>query len=338
LISTACTYNKTLVVQRKDKSKNPRKQHPHHNNKKNKDPKPYQQASTPNGDKGEKSKSKKTDKHCNFCGKDGHDESKCFKKMTTLEETMKKYNINIDSTSSSSSHGRALSTSGFSFNATSTSSSNEWLIDSGASYHMVNVNTIFSTLYECNTKKIFFGYDRSLGVVVFGTIQVDNGHFNDVLCVLSLSYNLLSIYQITHSSEGKNVEFSPHQVVIKDLKDPQHVLANIIVDDITKLYKFDNFGSSYFPSIFVAHSNDLRKIWHELFGHLNYCALHQLYNQYMVTGLPLVFRKDGVCAGCVLEKHHRDNLTNVPRHLCNLFVMTCVLHFLLLLFLGAIKS
>ena len=47
----------------------------------------------------------------------------------------------------------------------------------------------------------------------------------DVLCVRSISCNLLLVYQITHSGEGKTVEFSPHQVVIKDLKDPKHVLA-----------------------------------------------------------------------------------------------------------------
>jgi hypothetical protein len=55
------------------------------------------------------------------------------------------------------------------------------------------------------------------------------------------------MHQITHSSEDKTIEFLPHQVVIKDLKDPNHVLATRIVDDITKLCKFDNFGSSYFP-------------------------------------------------------------------------------------------
>jgi hypothetical protein len=47
-----------------------------------------------------------------------------------------------------------------------------------------------------------------------------------------------------HSGEGKTVNFSPHQVVIKDLKDPKHVPATGIVDYITMLYKFDNFGSS----------------------------------------------------------------------------------------------
>jgi hypothetical protein len=193
--------------------------------------------------------------------------------MASLEATMKKHNITIDSTSSSSSHGHALSAFGFSFNITSNSSSDEWFIDSGASYHMAKDKYIFSGLNECNTKKIFVGDDRSLRVVGSGIVQVDNGHFNDVLCVPSISCNLLSVYQITHSSEGKTIEFSPHQVVIKDLKDPNHVLATRISNDITRLYKFDKFGSSSFSSVFVAHSDDLKKLWHERRGHLNYCSL-----------------------------------------------------------------
>jgi hypothetical protein len=199
--------------------------------------------------------------------------------MAALEEAMKTHNISIDSTSSS--HGHALFASSFSFNSTSTttSSSDEWLIDSGASYHMAKDKSIFSVLNECNTKKIFFDDDRSFNVVGSGTIQVDNGHFNDVLCVLGLSCNLLSVYQITHLGEGKTVEFSPHQVVIKNLKDPKHVLAIGIADDITRLYKFDNFGSLAFSLVFVAHSDDLSKLWHEWFGHLNYRSLQQLCNQ-----------------------------------------------------------
>jgi hypothetical protein len=212
----------------------------------------------------------------------------------------------IDSTSSSSSHGHALSAFGFSFNTTSTSSFDEWFIDSQASHHMAKDKDIFPALNECNTKKIFVGVDRSLSVVGSGTVQVNNGHY-DILCVPSLSCNLLSVYQITHSGEGKTVEFSPHQVVIKDLKDLKHVLATRIVDDITRLYNFDNFGSSSFSSVFVVHSNDLSKIWHERFGHINYRSLYQLCYQQMVTGLPLVSCRDGVCAGCVLIKHHRDS-------------------------------
>ena len=78
-------------------------------------------------------------------------------------------------------------------------------------------------MHECNTKQIFVGDYRSLSVVGSGTVLVENSHFSDVLYVPRISCNLLSIYQITHSNEGKNVTFTPHQVVIKDFKDPQHV-------------------------------------------------------------------------------------------------------------------
>jgi hypothetical protein len=104
VINTAGPSNKALVAQQKDKPKYPKKQHPRYNKKQHKGPKPTQTTSTPTGDKGAKYKSNNTNRHCNFCDKDGHDESKCFKKMAALEAAMKKHNINIDSTSSSHRH------------------------------------------------------------------------------------------------------------------------------------------------------------------------------------------------------------------------------------------
>ena len=82
--------------------------------------------------------------------------------------------------------------------------------------------------------------------------------------------------QITHLGEGKIVEFSPHVVVIKDLKYPKYILANGISDDSTRLYNFDKFGSSCLPSIFFSHNDEVRKLWHEKFGHLNYHSLQTL--------------------------------------------------------------
>jgi hypothetical protein len=128
---------------------------------------------------------------------------------------------------------------------------------------MAKDKAIFSSLNECITKQIFVGDDRSFSIVGSGRVHVDNGHFNDVLCVPSLSCDLLSLYQIIHSSEGKTVEFSPRQVAIKDLKDPKHVLPTGIVDVITRLYEFENFGSSSFASVFFAHNDDLSKLSHE---------------------------------------------------------------------------
>jgi len=73
------------------------------------------------------------------------------------------------------------------------------------------------------------------------------------------------------------------------------------------LYKFHNFGSSNLPSVFVAHNDEVSKLWHERFGHLNYRSLQHPCKENMVTGLPMVSCRDGVCFGCVLGKHHRDS-------------------------------
>ena len=85
---------------------------------------------------------------------------------------------------------------------------------------MAKDQAIISTMHECKTKQIFVGDDRYLSVVGSRIVPVENGHFSDVLCVPKISYNLLLVYQITHSSEGKTIMFTPHQVVIKDFKDP----------------------------------------------------------------------------------------------------------------------
>ena len=82
--------------------------------------------------------------------------------MAALEAAMKKHHISLDSSSESNSHG--LCASGYSYTTSSSSASNEWLIDSGASYHMAKDQAIFSTMHECNTKQIFVGNDRSLSV------------------------------------------------------------------------------------------------------------------------------------------------------------------------------
>jgi hypothetical protein len=166
---------------------------------------------------------------------------------------------------------------------------------------------VFLTLNDCNTKNIFVGDDRYLSVEGPRTIHLNNGQIKDVLCVLNLSYNLLSVYQITHLGEGKSVLFTPHQVIIQDFKDLQNIVATRSVDDITRLYKFDNIGSSSLPSVFVSHSDDVSKLWHERFGHLNYRSLQNLCNKNMVAGLPMVSCKDGVCSSCALGKHHQDS-------------------------------
>ena len=90
--------------------------------------------------------------------------------MAFLEATMKKHHISLDSSSKYTSHGHALCPSSYSYTTFFSSTSNEWLIYSGAYYHMAKDQAIFSTMHECNTKQIFVGDDRSLSVVGSGTV------------------------------------------------------------------------------------------------------------------------------------------------------------------------
>ena len=93
MISNAATSVKALLSQSKEKSKPTKKQNFRNNKQNNKGLKPSQSASSLKNDKGSKPKEKKTERHCNYCGKDNHDESKCFKKMAALEAAMKKHHI-----------------------------------------------------------------------------------------------------------------------------------------------------------------------------------------------------------------------------------------------------
>ncbi|WP_233109404.1 hypothetical protein, partial [[Clostridium] innocuum] len=72
------------------------------------------------------------------------------------------------------------------------------------------------------------------------SIPMKEGTFNDVLCVPSLTTNLLSIYQITHGAQGKIVEFTPDYVYIRDME-TRDVIAMGVVDHTSCLYSFSHF-------------------------------------------------------------------------------------------------
>ena len=71
------------------------------------------------------------------------------------------------------------------------------------------------------------------------------------------------------------------------------------------MYKFDSFESS-FGSSFISHVDALGRLWHEIFGHINYRYLQQLSTQKLVFGLPKVSCTYEVCPGCFLGKQHQD--------------------------------
>ena len=145
---------------------------------------------------------------CNFCGKEGHPISRCWKHLEALEEDMQHSSIaSLKPPPPPIGKGHALSTQEL-------SSTTSWIIDYGSSHHMTHSPDLVTSLAQSVTTQIIVGDSSQLSVTGSRTISLEGGSLQDVLLVPSISLNLLSIFQICHSGSGKTVEFSPHDVVI----------------------------------------------------------------------------------------------------------------------------
>ena len=83
---------------------------------------------------------------------------------------------------------------GHALSATTIPHSFGWLLDLGALHHMASSQNFFSSFEASSTPHILMGNNIVTIVCGKGSIDIDDGTFHDVLCVPSLSFNLLSIY------------------------------------------------------------------------------------------------------------------------------------------------
>ena len=90
--------------------------------------------------------------------------------------------------------------------------SKAYLIDSGASSHMVSFKESFTTLDLSRGPKIHMGDNLEISVACRGYIKIQHGEFKNVLYVPFLAINILSSYQMTHTGSPKQVVFGPYSV------------------------------------------------------------------------------------------------------------------------------
>src|SRR5713101_5830555 len=81
--------------------------------------------------------------------------------------------------------------------------------------------------------------------------------------------NLLLVYQMTHTGSPKKVIFSPVEVEITEISSGKFI-AKGVANHTSKVYMFSHFLPYSNPSALLFHANEERKIWKEIFGHLNY--------------------------------------------------------------------
>ena len=118
--------------------------------------------------------------------------------------------------------------------------STAYLIDYGASNHMVASKDLFSSLNINEGPTIHMGDDSQIPSIGRGTIRAKHGELRDVLYVPSLAANMLSAYQMTHTDTPKQVVFGPDSVEITKISTGE-LVAKGIDDHGSKAYIFSHF-------------------------------------------------------------------------------------------------
>ena len=111
---------------------------------------------------------------------------------------------------------------------------------------------------------------------------------------------------MTHIGSPKRVTFEFESVEITE-KNTINLIVKGFANHASKAYEFSHFLSVSHPTALLTHVNNTSKIWHEIFGHLNFKYLKQLENDNMVEGFPSIqglkvsIRKRSMMLGRLIE-------------------------------------
>ena len=141
----------------------------------------------------------------------------------------------------------------------STSNSKALLIDSGDLNHMMVERDSFSSLETGESIPIHMEDDATIILEGQGTVDLENGFFSNVLYVLSLESNILSVYQMTHIGFPKRVSFSPNDVDIMELAS-RKLIAKGLANHHAKSYEFSHFVADANPTAMLTHGNEVSRL------------------------------------------------------------------------------
>ena len=79
---------------------------------------------------------------------------------------------------------------------------------------MASMQDSFSSLHAYSGPSILMDDDSEIQAKGIGKIDLEDGYSDNAFFVPDLVLNLLSMYQMTHTSESKRVKFTPNPMEI----------------------------------------------------------------------------------------------------------------------------
>ena len=186
----------------------------------------------------------------------------------------------------------------------------KWILDSGATCHMCNSESVFSSLHAIPSPvNVTLGDGRNLQAEGRGDVvlkmklpqgKTESCTLHDVLLVPDLAYNLLSV--TSASKKGKVTTFSEMRCEIRDSN------SKLIATGHREgsLYYIDHVGPIH-QAYSSCDDNSLKEnMWHRRLGHLGVQGMQTLVNKKMVSGMNIDWKQESrFCESCVEGKSHR---------------------------------
>jgi hypothetical protein len=178
-----------------------------------------------------------------------------------------------------------------------------WVLDTGATNHMMGSKEIFAELDTQIYDTFKFGDGSITNIEGWGTIILTykNGEHHTltgVYYIPQLKASILSIGQRDETSCRVDINGG-----IMRIFDQHSVLLAKVAWDDSRLYYLDLVVGR--PVCLTAHASEAAWQWHTRYRHLNFGSLRKLAAQRMVRGLPELTQMEKVCDSCLVGKQCR---------------------------------
>jgi len=190
-----------------------------------------------------------------------------------------------------------------------------WIIDSGATDHMVCSPSFFTSNIAEVSYRVSLPNKTFVSATHLGSIQLtDKIVLDDVLCIPSFSFNLISVKRLTENLNCCLV-FINNTCFIHDLStwttigiaEVRSGLYHLLLRTVSPSSLADLLSclSPNFPSvvIFVQSSIDVIDIWHCCLGHISDSRMKLIDDPAVRNNL--LINKTSPCCICPLAKQHR---------------------------------
>lgn len=255
---------------------------------------------------------------CHHCGRKGHLKKNCFhyKKSTNQQKYNNENKTRTIQNVNTIQSSKPDEFSGFAFMTgmhkhKDQSNKITFLLDSGASDHIINRDDLFST-YTTLTVPLKISVAKNsefISATKSGTLQVTSnmgiqGELEDVLYCRDVPYNLLSVSKMQQA--GLSILFEKDSAQI--IKDGNVLMSGKLSNNLIVLDFVASVNKCQSVSQVCKNYNNIYSLWHQRLGHMSKNKFLQLKNYNMIEDInqiSTVTPTNDLCESCINGKQSR---------------------------------